>query len=107
MNTHKHARLTFVRRIEMVKQMTLRGWDAVRAAAAHGVTAPPKPHLQCSLHSVPCPSALARLGSDTGSRVEGSGGRFINLDQRLDRAQQLRLGACARKALKLLSRMGP
>lgn len=40
MNTHKHARLTFARRIEMVKQMTLGGLDAVRAAAAHGVTAP-------------------------------------------------------------------
>lgn len=40
MNTHKHARLTFARRIEMVKQMTLEGLDAVRAAAAHGVTAP-------------------------------------------------------------------
>lgn len=40
MNTHKHARLTFARRIEMVKQMTLEGLDAVRAAAIHGVTAP-------------------------------------------------------------------
>jgi transposase InsO family protein len=40
MNTHKHARLTFARRLEMVKQMTLEGLDAVRAAAAHGVTAP-------------------------------------------------------------------
>ena len=40
MNTHKHARLTFARRFEMVKQMTLEGLDAVRAAAAHGVTAP-------------------------------------------------------------------
>ena len=37
MKTHKHARLTFARRIEMVKQMTLEGVDAVRAAAAHGV----------------------------------------------------------------------
>lgn len=40
MNTHKHARLTFARRLEMVKQMTLHGFDAVQAAAAHGVTAP-------------------------------------------------------------------
>ncbi|MGJ7553883.1 IS481 family transposase [Variovorax sp. RB3P1] len=40
MNTHKHARLTFARRLEMVKQMTCEGLDAVRAAAAHGVTAP-------------------------------------------------------------------
>jgi transposase InsO family protein len=40
MNTHKHARLTFARRLEMVKQMTREGLDAVRAAAAHGVTAP-------------------------------------------------------------------
>jgi transposase-like protein len=40
MNTHKHARLTFARRIEMVKQMTLQGVDAVRATAVHGVIAP-------------------------------------------------------------------
>lgn len=40
MNTHKHARLTFARRLEMAKQRTLQGLDAVRAAAAHGVTAP-------------------------------------------------------------------
>ncbi|MDR6456882.1 transposase-like protein [Variovorax paradoxus] len=40
MNTHKHARLSFARRIEMVKQTTLEGLDAVRAAAVHGVTAP-------------------------------------------------------------------
>ena len=40
MNTHKHARLTFARRVEMVKQMTVEGLDAVRAAAAHGVTPP-------------------------------------------------------------------
>ncbi len=39
MNTHKHARLTFARRIEMVKQMTLEGLDASQAAAAQGVTA--------------------------------------------------------------------
>jgi transposase-like protein len=40
MNTHKHARLTFASRLAMVKQMTLEGLDAVRPAAAHGVTAP-------------------------------------------------------------------
>ena len=38
MNTHKHARLTFVRRIEMVKQMTAHGLSAVQAAAAQGVS---------------------------------------------------------------------
>lgn len=40
MNTHKHARLAFARRLEMVKQMTLLGFDAVQAATAYGVTAP-------------------------------------------------------------------
>ncbi|VTU45183.1 hypothetical protein E5P2_00059 (plasmid) [Variovorax sp. PBL-E5] len=48
MNTHKHARLTFARRIEMVKQMTLEGLDAVQAAAAHGVTAPTAQPLDAS-----------------------------------------------------------
>ncbi|MDA8453134.1 IS481 family transposase, partial [Acidovorax sp. GBBC 3334] len=35
MNSHKHARLTYARRIEMVKQMTLEGLDAAQAAASH------------------------------------------------------------------------
>lgn len=39
MNTHKHARLTFARRLEMVKQMTIHGLDATQAALAQGVTA--------------------------------------------------------------------
>lgn len=39
MNTHKHARLTFARRLEMVKQMTLQGLDASQAGALQGVTA--------------------------------------------------------------------
>lgn len=38
MNTHKHARLTFARRLEMVQQMTLQGLSAVQAAAVQGVT---------------------------------------------------------------------
>jgi tripartite-type tricarboxylate transporter receptor subunit TctC len=30
MNTHKHARLTFARRLEMVQHMTLQGLSAVQ-----------------------------------------------------------------------------
>lgn len=40
MNSHKHARLTYARRIEMVKQMTEGGLSAPEAAAVHGVTPP-------------------------------------------------------------------
>ena len=40
MNTHKNARLTFVRRMEMVKQMTQSGLSPCAAAAAQGVSAP-------------------------------------------------------------------
>jgi transposase InsO family protein len=40
MNSHKHARLTFVRRIEMVREMTLGGLNASQAASRHGVTPP-------------------------------------------------------------------
>ena len=40
MNSHKHARLTYARRIEMVEQMTTGGVNAPEAAAAYGVTAP-------------------------------------------------------------------
>jgi len=40
MNSHKNARLTFARRIEMVEAMTEDGMSACQAATAHGVTAP-------------------------------------------------------------------
>ena len=40
MNTHKHARLTFARRLQMVRQMTEGGLSACEAAAEHGVTPP-------------------------------------------------------------------
>ena len=39
MNSHKHARLTYARRLEMVKQMIEWGWSASEAGHAHGVTA--------------------------------------------------------------------
>jgi transposase InsO family protein len=39
MNTHKNARLTFLRRLEMVEDITKRGLPASEAAAAHGVSA--------------------------------------------------------------------
>ena len=39
MNTHKNARLTFLRRLEMVEDMTKRGLSASEAGAAHGVSA--------------------------------------------------------------------
>lgn len=38
MNTHKNARLTFLRRLEMVEDITKRGLPASEAAAAHGVS---------------------------------------------------------------------
>ncbi|MBM3390896.1 MAG: hypothetical protein FJY34_02805 [Betaproteobacteria bacterium] len=38
MNTHKNARLTFVRRLEMVLDMTERGLTPCAAAAAQGVS---------------------------------------------------------------------
>ena len=39
MNTHKNARLTFLRRLEMVLDMTERGLSAAEAADKHGVSA--------------------------------------------------------------------
>jgi len=39
MNTHKNARLTYLRRLEMVQDVTLRGMSASDAAAAAGVSA--------------------------------------------------------------------
>jgi transposase InsO family protein len=40
MNSHKNARLTYVRRIEMVRDITQRGLSVPQAACAHGVSAP-------------------------------------------------------------------
>jgi len=40
MNTHKNARLTFARRVEMIQDITQRGFSPIAAAAAHGVSAP-------------------------------------------------------------------
>lgn len=39
MNIHKHARLTFARRLELVKQMTMQGLSAAQAGLVQGVTA--------------------------------------------------------------------
>ena len=39
MNTHKNARLTYLRRLEMVQDMTLRGTCPTQAAATQGVSA--------------------------------------------------------------------
>ena len=40
MNTHKNARLTFARRLEMVLDMTERDLNVAQAASRHGVTPP-------------------------------------------------------------------
>jgi len=40
MNSHKNARLTYVRRIEMVRDINQRGLSVPQAACAHGVSAP-------------------------------------------------------------------
>ena len=39
MNTHKNARLTYLRRLEMVQDITERGLSAAQAARSHGVSA--------------------------------------------------------------------
>ena len=39
MNTHKNARLTYLRRLEMVQDITERGVSPAEAAARHGVSA--------------------------------------------------------------------
>ncbi|MNL01915.1 IS2 transposase TnpB [compost metagenome] len=40
MNTHKHARLTFLRRLEMVQQLLAKQLSVSQAARGYGVTAP-------------------------------------------------------------------
>jgi transposase-like protein len=38
MNSHRHARLTYARRLQMVQQLTFEGFNFSQAAAEHGVT---------------------------------------------------------------------
>lgn len=40
MNRHKHARLTYVRRLEMVRELTVKGLSTAEVAARFAVTAP-------------------------------------------------------------------
>lgn len=40
MNNHKHARLTYARRLQVVRQMVDQGFSAGEAARAHGVAPP-------------------------------------------------------------------
>ena len=40
MNIHKNARLTLARRLEMVEDITLRGWSQTTAALTYGVSVP-------------------------------------------------------------------
>ena len=40
MNIHKNARLTFVRRLDMVREMLLSGLTPVSSSGRHGVSAP-------------------------------------------------------------------
>ena len=40
MNSHKHARLTYVRRLEMVRELTVEGLSTAEVAARFAVTAP-------------------------------------------------------------------
>ena len=39
MNTHKNARLTYRRRLDMVHDITAQGMSVPQAASCHGVTA--------------------------------------------------------------------
>jgi len=67
MNSHKHARLTYARRLEMVKQMTEGGLSAREAALAHGVT-PATARKWLGRYLAGGPAALA----DASSRPERS-----------------------------------
>ena len=62
MNTHKHARLTFARRLQMVQEMTEGGLSAGQAAAEHGVT-PPTARKWLGRYLAGGPPALADASS--------------------------------------------
>jgi transposase InsO family protein len=62
MNTHKHARLTFARRLQMVRQMTEAGLSAGEAATEHGVT-PPTARKWLGRYLAGGPAALADASS--------------------------------------------
>lgn len=62
MNTHKHARLTFARRLQMVREMTEGGLSAGQAAVEHGVT-PPTARKWLGRYLAGGPPALADASS--------------------------------------------
>jgi transposase InsO family protein len=111
MNTHKHARLTFVRRIEMVKQMTEQGLSAVQAAAAQGVS-PPTARKWLGRFLVGGTSALCDASSrpthSPRSIAPAKALLIVELRQRrmLQRQIARSVGVCASTVSRVLARAG-
>lgn len=95
MNTHKHARLTFARRLEMVQQMTLQGLSAAQAAALQGVT-PPTARKWLGRYLAGGEAALADASSRPASspRAIDSSKALLILELRKRRMLQARI-ACS------------
>jgi transposase InsO family protein len=111
MNTHKHARLTFARRLEMVRQMTQGGLGATQAAELHGVT-PPTARKWLGRYLAGGEAALA----DASSRPERSpksiepGRALLIVELRRRRMTQARIacsvGVSASTVSRVLARSG-
>jgi transposase InsO family protein len=111
MNTHKHARLTFARRLEMVQQMTVQGLSAVQAAAVQGVT-PPTARKWLGRYLAGGEAALADASSKPACspRAIDSAKALLILELRKRRMLQARIahsvGVCQSTVARVLARAG-
>ncbi|ETH43261.1 leucine-zipper of insertion element IS481 domain protein [Bordetella pertussis H939] len=100
MNTHKHARLTFLRRLEMVQQLIAHQVCVPEAARAYGVTAPTvRKWLAASW------LRARRFPDSRPSDCAGQGAGYVELRRkRLTQARIASLGVSASTVSRVLAR---
>ncbi|ETH42562.1 transposase, IS481 family [Bordetella pertussis H939] len=106
MNTHKHARLTFLRRLEMVQQLIAHQVCVPEAARAYGVTAPTvRKWLGRFLAQGQAGLADASFPDSRPSDCAGQGAGYVELRRkRLTQARIASLGVSASTVSRVLAR---
>lgn len=111
MNTHKNARLTFARRVQMVRDMTEGGLTACEAACRHGVT-PPTARKWLGRYLAEGEAALADASSrpKRSPRAIEPGKALLIVELRQRRMLQSRIaqsvGVCEATVSRVLARAG-
>lgn len=111
MNTHKNARLTFARRVQMVRDMTEGGLNPCEAACRHGVT-PPTARKWLGLYLAEGQGALADAssGPKRSPRAIEPGKALLSVELRQRRMLQSRIaqsvGVSEATVSRVLARAG-